>query len=231
MNYREKADNLFLWALEQPRASIDWENHSRDVAKVCEKVAEKAGMDKDLAYAKGLLHDIYKSVERDNEVMIEINGKKTVGMTHPFTGYKLLLEKDFPEAARVALTHTFYNLDEVMDGGFDARLLPEHKEILLDWLKENEYDDYDKLAQLADNMASWKGIMTIDDRFCDILYRHPVSNPQSGLKKLYELKDYFDEKIKGNIYEIFKEEIIETAITEPTRKAYSSVGQNPGKKN
>ena len=120
MNYREKADNLFLWALEQPRASIDWENHSRDVAKVCEKVAEKAGMDKDLAYAKGLLHDIYKSIERDNEVMIEINGKKTVGMTHPFTGYKLLLEKDFPEAARVALTHTFYNLDEVMDGGFDA---------------------------------------------------------------------------------------------------------------
>ena len=231
MNYREKADNLFLWALEQPRASIDWENHSRDVAKVCEKVAEKAGMDKDLAYAKGLLHDIYKSIERDNEVMIEINGKKTVGMTHPFTGYKLLLENDFPEAARVALTHTFYNLDEVMDGGFDARLLPEHKEILLDWLKENEYDDYDKLAQLADNMASWKGIMTIDDRFCDILYRHPVSNPQSGLKKLYELKDYFDEKIKGNIYEIFKEEIIETAITEPTRKAYSSVGQNPGKKN
>ena len=102
---------------------------------------------------------------------------------------------------------------------------------MLDWLKENEYDDYDKLAQLADNMASWKGIMTIDDRFCDILYRHPVSNPQSGLKKLYELKDYFDEKIKGNIYEIFKEEIIETAITEPTRKAYSSVGQNPGKKN
>lgn len=220
MNYREKADNLFLWALEQPRASIDWENHSRDVAKVCEKVAEKAGMDSDLAYAKGLLHDVYKSIERDNETMVEINGKKAVGMTHPFRGYELLLEKGFPEAARTALTHTFYNESEVMDGGFDARLLPEDKEVLINWLNENEYDDYDKLVQLADNMASWKGIMTIDDRFCDILYRHPVSNPQSGLRKLYELKDYFDEKVKGNIYEIFREEIIETAITEPTRKAY-----------
>ena len=220
MNYREKADKLFLWALEQPRASIDWQNHSRDVARVCEKVAEKAGMNSDLAYAKGLLHDIYKSVERDNETMVVINGKKTIGMTHPFRGYELLMEKDFPEAARTALTHTFYNVDEVMNGGFDSRLLPEDKEVLINWLNENEYDDYDKLVQLADNMASWKGIMTIDDRFCDILYRHPVSNPQSGLRKLYELKDYFDEKVKGNIYEIFREEIIETAITEPTRKAY-----------
>ena len=220
MNYREKADKLFLWALEQPRASIDWQNHSRDVAKVCEKVAEKAGMDSDLAYAKGLLHDIYKSVERDNETMVVINGKKTVGMTHPFRGYELLIEKDFPEAARVALTHTFYNVEEVLNGGFDGEILEEDMKTLREWFDKNEYDDYDKLVQLADNMASWRGVMTINDRFCDILRRHPFPNPQSGLNKLYELKDYFDEKIKGNVYEIFKEEIIETAITEPTRKAY-----------
>jgi hypothetical protein len=69
-------------------------------------------------------------------------------------------------------------------------------------------------------MAGWKGVMTIDDRFCDILLRHPVSNPQGALKKLYEIKDYFDDKINGNIYELFRDEIIETAITEPTRKPY-----------
>ena len=78
--------------------------------------------------------------------------------------------KGFPEAARSALTHTFYNVYEVLDGGFDSRLVPSDLEFLKKWLSENEYDDYDKLTQLADNMASWKGIMTIDDRFCDILY-------------------------------------------------------------
>lgn len=229
MNYREKADELFSWALKQPRASVDYEKHSRDVARVCETVAKKAGMDSDLAYAKGLLHDVYKSLERDNEVTVEINGEMVPSMTHPFNGYRLLMEKNFPEAARTALTHTFYNIYEVLDGGFDSRLLPEDSAFLKKWISENEYDDYDKLTQLADNMASWKGIMTIDDRFCDILSRHPVSNPQSGLRKLYELKDYFDEKIHGNIYELFRDEICETAITEPTRKV-SSVGQNPGNK-
>ena len=220
MNYREKSDGLFSWALQQPRASVDWENHSRGVAKVCEEVAEKAGMDKDLAYAKGLLHDIYKVLERDNEISVVIDGETVPSMTHPFKGYKLLMEKDFPEAARSALTHTFYNVYEVLDGGFDSRLLPEDKALLKDWLSQNEFDDYDKLVQLADNMASWRGIMTIDDRFCDILSRHPVSNPSSALRKLYELKDYFDEKMNGNVYELFRDEIIETAITEPTRKAY-----------
>jgi hypothetical protein len=62
--------------------------------------------------------------------------------------------------------------------------------------------------------------MTIDDRFCDILTRHPVSNPQASLRKLYELKDYFDEKINGNIYELFRDEICNTAIMEPTRKPH-----------
>ena len=217
MNYRERADNLFLWASEQPRASIEWERHSKDVALVCEKIAEKAGMDVDLAYAKGLLHDIYKSIERDNEITVVINGKKTMAMTHPCNGYRLLLEKDFPEAARAALTHAFYDVYE--NGlGYDDRLTPEDVELLKEWLGKNEFDAYDKLVQLADNMASWKGIMTINDRFCDILLRHPVARPHDALVKLYELKDYFDEKTNGNIYELFKEEILETAITEPTRK-------------
>jgi putative nucleotidyltransferase with HDIG domain len=220
MNYREKADELFSWALQQPRASVDWQNHSKDVARVCEKVAEKAGMDPDLAYAKGLLHDFYKAIERDNEVTVEIDGEDAIAMTHPFKGYRLLLEKGFPEAARSALTHTFYNIHEVMDGGFDARLLPEDLTMIKEWLSNNEYDDYDKLTQLADNMVGWKGVMTIDDRFCDILSRHPVSNPQSALRKLYELKDHFDNKMNGNVYELFREDIIETAITEPTRKPY-----------
>lgn len=216
MNYREKADKLFLWALEQPRATKEWQCHSRDAARVCEKVAEKAGMDPDLAYAKGLLHDFYKSVDRDDRTVID--GKEFEMMTHPFNGYQLLNEKGFPEAARAALVHTFYNVDEVFNGGFDDRLKPEDAKFLKQWLKENEFDDYDKLVQLADNMTAWKGIMTINDRFCNILFRHPVSDPGAGLTKLYELKDYFDKKIKGNVYELFREDIIKTAIMEPTRK-------------
>lgn len=220
MNYREKADELFSWALDKPYASESWQRHSKDVAKVCEEVAKKAGMDSDLAYAKGLLHDLYKAIKRDNEIFIKKDGENVPAMSlsHPFTGYNLLLEKDFEEAARTVLTHTFYNREEVLKGGFDKRLTEEDKVFLKKWLSENDFDDYDLLVQLADNMASWKGIMTIDDRFCDILSRHPVSNPTKALQKLYDIKDYFDEKIKGNVYELFRDEICETAITEPTRK-------------
>ena len=228
MNYREKADELFSFALKQPCASADWQKHSEDVARVCNKIAEKAGMDPDLAYAKGLLHDVYKSIERDSDKTVMVNGRMGQIITHPFDGYRFLMEKDFPEAARAALTHTFYNLEELEKGGFDGRLRPDDKKLLQQWLSENEYDEYDKLVQLADNMTSWKGIMTVNDRFCDILIRHPVAKPYEGLKSLYEIKDYFDEKVEGNIYEFFREEIAESAITEPTRK--SSVGQNPGQK-
>ena len=218
MNYRDKAVELFSWALQQPRASVDWQSHSKDVARACEKIAEAAGMDKDLAYAKGLLHDVYKAVERDNEVFVEVDGESVMALTHPFRGYQLLMDKNFPEAARAALTHTFYNVYEVLDGGFDLKMIPDDLALLKKWLSENEYDDYDKLTQLVDNMVGWKGVMTIDDRFCDILTRHQVANPQASLRKLYELKDYFDEKIGGNIYELFRDEICRTAITEPTRK-------------
>ena len=94
----------------------------------------------------------------------------------------------------------------------------DERQFLIKFLRGTEYDDYDKLIQLVDNMVSWQGVMTVDDRFCDILMRHELVRPGKHLEKLYELKDYFDEKAGINLYELFRDDIIRTAINEPTRK-------------
>ncbi len=78
--------------------------------------------------------------------------------------------------------------------------------------------DLDLLLQLVDNMAHAVGIMSISDRFCDILIRHGIRNAGEHLKELYRLKLYFDEKCGMNIYLLFKDEIIRTALEEPNDK-------------
>ena len=58
-----------------------------------------------------------------------------------------------------------------------------------DYVLNVEFDDYDKLIQLADFMAGSHGITTIERRFCSVLSRHELPEPQKVLRKLYELKE------------------------------------------
>lgn len=200
MELREKANDIFAWGRAQrtDELALTWENHSRGAATVAERLAEKAGMDKDLAYSMGLLHDIgrYKSVK--------------TGMNHIIYGYELLMEKGMPEIARICLTHSFNPKEKVQILELDE---PEKAEFVKQFVMSVEYDDYDKLIQLADFMAGSHGITTIERRFCSVLSRHDLPEPQKVLRKLYELKEYFDKKCGvENIYSLFKGELEEAAI-------------------
>lgn len=200
MELREKARDIFAWGRAQrtDELALTWENHSKGAASVAERLAEKAGMDKDLAFAMGLLHDIgrYRSVK--------------TGMNHIIYGYELLMEKGLPEVARICLTHSFNPKEKVQILELDN---PEKTEFVKQFVMGAEYDDYDKLIQLADFMSGSHGITTIERRFCSVLSRHDLPEPQMVLRRLYELKEYFDEKCGvENIYSLFKDELEEAAI-------------------
>lgn len=200
MELREKARDIFAWGRAQrtDELALTWENHSKGAASVAERLAEKAGMDKDLAFAMGLLHDIgrYRSVK--------------TGMNHIIYGYELLMEKGLPEVARICLTHSFNPKEKVQTLELDD---PEKTEFVKQFVMGIEYDDYDKLIQLADFMSGSHGITTIERRFCSVLSRHDLPEPQKVLRKLYELKEYFDKKCGvENIYSLFKDELEEAAI-------------------
>lgn len=200
MGLKEKADEIFAWgrARRSDELALTWENHSRGAAKVAETIAKKAGMDAEKAYAMGLLHDIgrYKSIK--------------TGMNHIINGYELLMDKGLPEIARICLTHSFNPKEKVAILQLDS---PEKTEFVKDFVLKAEYDDYDKLIQLADFMAGSHGITTIERRFCSVLARHELPEPQKVLRKLYELKEYFDKKCKvENIYCLFSDELKEATI-------------------
>lgn len=66
-----------------------WGDHSRNVAKCAERIAQHCeGMDPDKAYVLGLLHDIGRRF-----------GVKHLG--HVYDGWKYMLELGYDEAARI----------------------------------------------------------------------------------------------------------------------------------
>ena len=194
MNIREKAEEIFAWGVSQRDDIFEptWEAHSRGAAKVCETIAKKIGLDPDKAYAYGLLHDIgrYKGIH--------------TGMNHVVDGYDVLMEHDMPEIARACLTHSFNPKDKVDEIELDD---PERTKMLREYIHSTEYDDYDRLIQLADYMSGAHGVTTIERRFCSVLWRHGLDDAQADLIRLYDLKKYFSGKVGEDVYNLFREEL------------------------
>ena len=89
---RKTAEELLLWA--EPKNPGPWVAHSRTVARAAEVIARACGLDADIAYALGLLHDIGR-----------YEGARD--LHHIMAGYALLMEKGYSAAARICLTHSF----------------------------------------------------------------------------------------------------------------------------
>ncbi len=188
-------------------------SHSVMVARAARTVAEQmtkngvTTVDSELAYQAGLMHDIGKA------------DPAWTGLNHIVLGYKALLELGWDDLAQIAMTHTYYGYDKVDRQEFWEEFDdPEELKLTQDYMTTVKLTDLDLLLQLVDNMAHAVGIMSISDRFCDILIRHGIRNAGEHLKELYRLKLYFDEKCGMNIYLLFKDEIIRTALEEPNDK-------------
>ncbi len=201
MNIREKAEQIFKWGMQERGADTTsdfWAKHSRAAAKVAETIAKHAGLDPDLAYAMGLLHDIGRYV-----------GHTTTLSTHIVKGYEKMLAENEPEIAKICMTHSFWPKDKVVELELENND-PTDVQKIKDFITTTEYDDYDKLITLSDFMSGAHGITTIERRFCSVLVRHDLKHPRQDLIAIFELKSYFDKLCGTDIYELFHDEIAST---------------------
>lgn len=145
-------------------------------------------MDIDKAKTFGYIHDIGKGV-----------GEKKA---HPINGYRYLKNLGYDdEYANICLTHPYLNRDVMCTPGG----IPENIPFRTDFIKNHEYTIYEKLINLVDLMCT-DVVMTVDKRLIDIMiHQGAYSNTQYHLKETYKLKQYFDDCLGYNLYDLFPE--------------------------
>ena len=166
-----------------------WGDHSRVAAQCARKIAAAAGMDPEKAYVLGLLHDIGRKF-----------GVRHLG--HVYDGYRYMLELGYGAAARICLTHSF-NLP-ALDTYIGNRDIPaEQQRELESLLSKLEYDDYDRLIQLCDSLASAGGVVDMEERMLDVKRRYG-SYPQEKWDANMALKAYFEQRTGRDLYELVR---------------------------
>ena len=175
--------------LEEARGKIPddhWINHSICVGNSAGKIAEKLNLDVDYAKTLGYIHDIGKSVGEFKE--------------HVMNGYKYIKELGYDdEYANICLTHSYLNNDVYCTAGGIPRDIPFRTE----FVKNHEYTIYEKIINLCDLMCTDVN-MTVDKRLIDIMSRRGAyENTQYHIKETYKLKQYIDEQLGFNVYDLF----------------------------
>lgn len=189
MNLTE-ARELLEWGVEQNPGP--WREHSLGVSRAAGTIAAACGMDAGRAAVLGLLHDIgrYEGVR---------------GLHHAVAGYQLLMERAFPEGARVCVTHSFLTGDVRHFGG-GAMDVSDEELRLIETVLARPFDDYDRLIQLCDALTWGEGVCLMERRLVEAFLRHGVFEGMvEKWKKWFELKAYFESKIGGGLYDLFPE--------------------------
>ena len=121
-------------------------------------------------------------------------------------GYEYLKSKGYDdEYANICLTHSYLNNDIVCTAGGVPN--PDDNPFLANFIKEHEYTIEEKLINLCDLMCPQANkVFTIDKRLIDIMTRRGAySNTQYHIKETYKLKEYFDDLLGYNLYDLFPE--------------------------
>lgn len=172
-----------------------WIEHSICVGdsagRIAKALKEKGyNVDVDKVITLGYVHDIGK-----------YNGESR---GHVMRGYEYLKNKGYDEEyANTCLTHSYLNNDILCTaGGVPDK---EKNPFLTYFIKNHEYTIEEKLINLFDLMCTTK-ILTLDKRLIDIVLRKGVfSNTQYHVKETYKLKEYFDNLLGYNLYDLFPE--------------------------
>lgn len=146
-----------------------WISHSIYEAQVAGKLAQMMGLDKDKAMTLAILHDFGR--------------KKVHTFEHVTQGFDDLVKLGWEDEAIATLTHSFIN------GGRCANCDPAEEGFYLDengeprWESEDckdnvakflelySYDDYDDILNVADLMATDRGIVSPAERVADVATR------------------------------------------------------------
>lgn len=180
-----------------------WVQHSMNVAEGARLIASRCdGLDEKMAYVFGLLHDIGRKVG-------------FVAKRHIWEGYQYMTAMGWFEVARICLTHSFPIKNIDMDLSKDD-LLKDERDYIRWYLSKIEYDDYDKLIILCDSLADAKGFCLLEKRFIDTARRYGIY-PYSldRWNKTFEYKEYFEDMMEMNVYDILPNVKITTFDTLP----------------
>lgn len=173
--------------------SDGWIYHSICVgnsSKVIAQALNEKGfnLDIDKVQTLGYIHDIGKMVGPFNK--------------HVMNGYEYMKEQGYDEEyCNICLTHSYLNNDYLCTAGG----IPEDIPFRTEFIKNHEYTIYEKIINLCDLMCT-NVVNTIDKRLIDIMIRRGTySNTQYHIKETYKLKEYFDNLLGYNLYDLFPE--------------------------
>lgn len=182
------AEAALTWAGEQNPGN--WISHSRFTAFACKNIAARCeGMDEELAYCFGLLHDIGRYAGVCSE-------------RHLIEGYRFCMDRGWEKAAQICISHAFMIQDiHTSIGTFDVS--EDDFCFMKKFIQNAVYDDYDRLVQLCDSLALPDGFCILEKRFVDVTIRygvHPCTVDR--WKKVLEIKADFDRKTGGYVYDL-----------------------------
>lgn len=174
-----------------------WIEHCISVGNAAGRIANALvnkgiDIDVDKTITLGYIHDIGKySGESHGHVM---------------RGYKFLKEKGYDdEYCNICLTHSYLNNDIVCTAGGVPDI--NQNPFLTDFIKNHKYSIEEKVINLCDLMCPQANtVFSIDKRLIDIMIRRGAySNTQYHIKETYKLKEYFDNLLGYNLYDLFPE--------------------------
>ncbi len=173
-----------------------YDNHIKGAAEVARTIALKIGtIDPERIYISALLHDIAK---------IDESPESMVGRFHGLLGYELLKDKD-SAVARACLLHEFpWNKIPPFEK-CSKKLLNNKNDyaFMVSYVAGTSLNDEDLVIQLADGMANKNGIVTLEQRQREYEQRFNFVMPSEMAEPYLEIKRYLDNKIGGNIYDLF----------------------------
>lgn len=167
-----------------------WVKHSIYAGQAARNIAENCeGMDADVAQVLGMLHDIGRRVG-------------VTSMRHSLDGYKYAIERGYDLLGKICITHSFPAKDiKEAFGKWDCT--EEEYNFVDTYIKEAEYNDYDRLIQLCDALALPSGFSLMEKRMVDVALRHGVHEyiiPK--WKATFEIKRHFEELMGKSIYSV-----------------------------
>lgn len=188
--WQESLSGVLSYASD--KIKIDYIYHTTIVAKTASIIAEKSGLDKEKAYALGLLHDYGK-----------IKNEK-LGMPHFLEGYYQMMSLGFPDIAKICLTHSFPIKDFSFKDytSYNKNFLSQTKELL----SKIEFDYYDRLIQFCDIISEGKDLVKYEARLECIRNRYNLTDEQTKNLKVgaEQNKACFDKLCGCDVYTLLK---------------------------
>jgi hypothetical protein len=181
-----------LEILEEARVNNpgNWVEHSLNSGKAAAVIAHyHPELNEEAAFVLGCLHDIGRRFG-------------VFQMRHVIEGYRFMHVLGYDDVARICLTHSFPILNvEAVSGKWDCS--PEDVQFVASFLERIELNDYDRLIQLSDALATSKGFTLIELRFVDVALRYGFNSYTIQRWQAYrQLLQYFDHAIERPVYSV-----------------------------